>query len=156
MAKVRRLVVVLATLAAAGVVTASASAAPPVTDTFTVKDTDTFVDVIPDCDNESLYELTLDYKLVEHTTTFEDGRIHATFTQTGTFNAVALEEGAPDASGRFTQWGGFNDSGGNVNGTFTFSVRGAYEDGTRINFHLTDHFNSTPTGAEFFWTKCHD
>ena len=32
--------------------------------------------------------------------------------------------------------GGFNQSpGGAVNGTFTFSVRGQFEDGTKINFH---------------------
>jgi hypothetical protein len=36
------------------------------------------------------------------------------------------------------------------------SVRGKFEDGTRINFHLTDHFNETPTGAVFFFTRCHD
>ena len=155
MAKVRRLVVVLATLAAAGVVAASASAAP-VTETTHVRDTDTFVDVFPSCDNESLYEFTIDFKTIEHTTTFEDGRIHATFTQTGTFKATALEEGALDASGKFTQWGGFNDTGGAVNGTFTFSVRGTYEDGTRINFHTVEHSNATPTGDEFFWAKCHD
>jgi hypothetical protein len=46
--------------------------------------------------------------------------------------------------------------GGAVNGTFTFSVRGQFEDGTRINTDLTDHFNVTPPGAEFFFTHCHD
>jgi hypothetical protein len=156
MARVRRVLVVLGALAVAGVLTASASASPPVTETVTVKDTDTFVDVIPSCEDGPLYEITLDFNTVEHTTTFEDGRVHATFTTTGTFEAEALEEGSLDASGTFTQWGGFNNSGGNVNGTFTFSVRGKYEDGTRVNFHLTDHFNTTPTGAEFFFTKCHD
>jgi hypothetical protein len=43
-----------------------------------------------------------------------------------------------------------------VNGTFTFSARGKFEDGTRINFHLTDYFYETPTGASFFFTHCHD
>jgi hypothetical protein len=156
MARIRRVLVVLAALAVAGVLTASASASPPVTETVTVKDTDTFVDVFPSCDDGPLYEISLDFNSVEHTTAFEDGRIHGTFTTTGTFKAEALEEGSLDASGTFTQWGGFNDNGGNVNGTFTFSVRGKYEDGTRVNFHLTDHFNTTPTGAEFFFTKCHD
>jgi hypothetical protein len=116
------------------------------------------VDVIPFCtDNGAPYELTINYILVEHETVFADGSVHATFTQTGTVVAVAQEPGDPDASGRFTQWGGFNQSpGGAVNGTFTFSVRGHFEDGTKINFHLTDHFNVTPTGAEFFFTHCHD
>ena len=40
--------------------------------------------------------------------------------------------------------------------TFTFNVRGQVEDGTTINTHLVDHFNVTPTGAEFFFTRCHD
>jgi hypothetical protein len=140
----------------AGLVPA-AGASPPETETITVKDTETFVDVIPTCDEGGpLYEITLDYNLVEHSTVSDDGE-HFTFTQTGTFVAVALEAGQPDASGHFTIWGGFNASpGGAVNGTFTLSVRGRFEDGTRINTHVTDHFNHTPTGAEFFFTRCHD
>jgi hypothetical protein len=68
---------------------------------------------------------------------------------------VALEPGEPDASGRFTQWGGFNENrGGAVNGTF--SVRGQFEDGTRINTQLSDHVNETPSGAAFFCTHCRD
>jgi hypothetical protein len=42
--------------------------------------------------------------------------------------------------------GRFNDNGGNVNGTFTFSVRGKYEDGTRVNFHVIDHGNNVCRG----------
>jgi len=143
----------VAVLAVSGV----AAASPPDTETTTVKDTDTFVDVVPFCEEGGpLYEITIDYNLVEHSTVSADGA-HFTFTQTGTFVAVALEAGQLDASGRFTQWGGFNENpGGAVNGTFTFSVRGSFEDGTRINFHLTDHFNVTPTGAEFFFTQCHE
>lgn len=43
-----------------------------------------------------------------------------------------------------------------MNGTFTFSIRGTTEDGERINFHLTEHFNHRPDGTvnEFF--RCHD
>jgi hypothetical protein len=71
--------------------------------------------------------------------------------------ATPLDPSLRDASGRFTQWGGFNENpGGAVNGTFTFSVRGAFEDGERINFHLTDHFNETPSGGSFAFTHCHD
>ena len=29
-------------------------------------------------------------------------------------------------------------------------------DGGKISTHLVDHFNVTPTGAEFFFTHCHD
>jgi hypothetical protein len=48
---------------------------------------------------------------VEHTTTFDDGRIHATFTQTGTFVAVPLDDPSlPSYTGKFTVWGGFNQT----------------------------------------------
>ena len=154
---VRRAFAALLVVLAVGAVPIAASASPPETNTVTGKATDTFVDVIPFCeDGGSPYQITIDYNFVEHETVSADGA-HFTFTQTGTVVAVALEPGEPDASGRFTQWGGFNQSpGGAVNGTFTFSVRGQFEDGTKINFHLTDHFNVTPTGAEFFFTHCHD
>ena len=89
MATVRRVLVVLAALAVASVLAASASASPPVTETITVKDTDTFVDVFPSCEDGPLYEITLDFNSVEHTTIFEDGRIHATFTTECTFKSLA-------------------------------------------------------------------
>jgi hypothetical protein len=145
--------VVLAVVA----VPAVAGAGPPETQTVTGKATETFVDVVPMCqEGGSPYEITLNYNFVEHSTVSDSGA-HFTFTQTGTFVAVALEEGHQDAAGRFTIWSGFNQNpGGAVSGTFTFSVRGQFEDGTRINTHDTDHFNVTPNGAEFFFTHCHD
>ena len=136
---------------------AAASAQPPVTETTNLHGvTETFIDEAPTCEGGPAYEITATYNLVEHVTAFEDGRVHATFTQTGTFVAVALEEGEPDASGRFTVWGGFNQNNKSVNGTFTFNVRGTFETGERISTHVVDHFNVTPTGAAFFFTKCHD
>ena len=88
-------------------IAASAGAAAPVTETTTVKDTDTFVDVLTSCGEDApLYEITIDYNSVEHTTTFDDGRTHATFTETGKFVAEAVEPDAPSvgshdlASGR--------------------------------------------------------
>lgn len=135
----------------------SAAAAPPVTETITEQGvTETFVDVAPTCESGALYEITLTYNSVEHGTIFEDGRGHFTFTQTGTFEAVALDPSEPDASGRFTVWGGFNQNQKTVNGTFTFNVNGQFEDGGKISTHLVDHFNVTPSGAEFFFTHCHD
>ena len=62
----------------------------------------------------------------------------------------------PSFTGKFTTWGGFNDTGTSVNGTFTFNVRGKGSDGSSFSNHVTDHFNATPTGAEFFFTHCHD
>jgi hypothetical protein len=153
---VRRSLVPLVVLVTAGLLAASAAAAPPVNDTINVKETRTFVDVIPSCESGDLYEVTLDYNLVEHTTTFDDGRMHATFTQTGTFVAEALEPGALDASGTVTIWGGFNDNGQTSNGTFTFNLQGSYSDGTKISFHSVDHFNARPDGSENLFSRCND
>ena len=153
----RRTLAVLAVSLVAVFGPAMASAGPTETETNTGKRTETFVDIVPTCsETGAAYEITIEYNFVEHMTLQENGA-HFTFTNTGTFTAVALDPNEPDASGRFTQWGGFNENpGGAVNGTFTFNVRGSFEDGTKISFHLTDHFNVTPTGAEFFFTHCHD
>jgi hypothetical protein len=135
-----------------------AVADPPDTETIIRHGvTETFIDVAPTCEGGGpLYEITLTYNSIEHVTSFDDGRVHATFTQTGTFEAVPLDPADPDASGHFTVWGGFNQSKQSVNGTFTFNVNGKFEDGTPISAHLVDHFNVTPSGAEHFFTHCHD
>jgi hypothetical protein len=39
-----------------------------------------------------------------------------------------------------------------MNGTFTFNIHGTGSDASTINAHSTDHFNTTPSGAEFFFT----
>ena len=87
---------------------------------------ETFVDVVPTCEGGGpLYRITTRSNLVEHETVFDNGNVHATFTQTGKFSAVPLNNlSLPSYTGKFTQWGGFNDNGSTVNGTFTFSVRG--------------------------------
>ncbi len=139
---------------------APALAAPPVTETTNQKNlVETFVDVVPssDCADEGpLYTITTTSNLVEHTTTFDDGREHDTFTQTGTFVAVPLDDPSlPSYTGKFTIWGGFNANGTTVNGTFTFNLRGTGSDGSTINTHQVDHFNVRPDGTvnEFF--HCH-
>ena len=133
-----------------------AVAAPPVTETVIDKDvTLTVVDFFG-CEPGDLYVITLTFNGVDHVTEFADGRVHATFTQTGTFEAVARDSSQPDASGHFAVWGGFNQNNSTVNGTFTFNVTGQFEDGVRINTHLVDHFNVVPSGDEFFFTHCHD
>src|ERR671913_93952 len=80
---VRRLLV---GLVAAGLllVGAPALAQPPVTTTTVEKNlVETFVDVIPSCEEGGpLYTITTTSNLVEHETVFEDGRVNATFTFT--------------------------------------------------------------------------
>ena len=110
-----------------------------------------------DCEEDGpLYTITTTSNLVEHETIFDDGRVHATFTQTGTFVAVPLEDPSlPSFTGRFTQWGNFNQNGNTVNGTFTFNLRGTGSDGSTLSIHQVDHFNERPDGTvnEFF--HCH-
>ena len=157
----RRLLLMVGLLIAGMLFTAApAFGAPPVTETTTQKNlVETFVDVIPDpiCSEEGpLYTITTTTNLIEHTTTFDDGREHATFTQTGTFVAVPLEDPSlPSYTGKITIWGGFNANGATVNGTFTFNLRATGSDGSTINTHQVDHFNARPDGTvnEFF--HCH-
>ena len=135
-----------------------AFAQPPVTETTTQKSlVETFVDVVPTCEGGGpAYTVTTTSNLVEHTTTFDDGGVHETFTQTGTFVAVPLEDPSlPSFTGRFTTWGGFNQNGKTVNGTFTFSVSGTGSDGSTFTNQTVGHFNVIPDGTvnEFF--HCH-
>ena len=73
---------------------APAFAAPTVTETTHQKNlVETFVDVVPTCEGGGpLYTITTTSNLVMHETIFDDGRVHATFTQTGTFVAVPLAD----------------------------------------------------------------
>jgi hypothetical protein len=99
---------------------APAFAQPPVTTTNVQKNlVDTFVDVVPTCDEGGpLYTITTTSNLVEHETVFDDGRVHATFTQTGKFVAVPLEDPSlPSYTGSFTVWGNFNQNGTTQNTT---------------------------------------
>ena len=144
---------------AVGLGVTSASAAPPDTNTTITKDAvETFIDVVPTCEGGgALYTVTTTTNSVEHETVFDDGSVHSTFTQTGTFVAVPLEDPAlPDFSGKLTIWGGFNQSAQTVNGTFTFNIRGTGDDGSTFKQNSVDHFNVRPNGSvqEFF--HCHD
>lgn len=71
----------------------TAAASPETTTTNEHGLVETFVDVVPTCDNSAPapYTITTTSNLVEHETVFPDGRAHATFTQTGTFVAVPLD-----------------------------------------------------------------
>jgi hypothetical protein len=137
---------------------APALADPPTTTTTHEKGlVETFVDVVPSCEGGGpLYTITTTTNLVQHETVFADGRVHATFTQTGTFSAVPLDDPSlPSFTGHFTVWGGFNQNGTTVNGTFTFNIRGVGSDGSTFTNHNVDHFNVRPDGSvnEFF--HCH-
>ena len=130
----RRLIVVALT-AFLVPVAGPAYAGPPTTETNTAKGlVETFVDVVPTCEGGGpLYTITTTSNLIEHETVFDDGRVHATFTQTGTFSAVPLEDPKlPSYTGKFTVWGGFNANGSTVNGTFTFNVRGTGSHGSDV------------------------
>ena len=132
--------------------------AQPTTTTTTEKNlVETFVDVVPSCEGGGpLYLITTTSNLIVHETVFDDGRVHATFTQTGTFVAEPLDDPSlPSFTGKFTVWGGFNANGTTVNGTFTFNVRGTGSDGSTFSNHNVDHFNVRPDGSvnEFF--RCH-
>lgn len=134
---------------------AALAAGPETTVEHSHNATETFVDVGPDCSETGLYTITLTYNAVFKESIFEDGRVHATFTQTGTFSAVPVGEGQ-SATGHFAVWGGFNQNTKTVNGTFTFNVVGTYADGTRINTHAVDHFNVRPDGTANEFSFCHD
>ena len=156
---VRRLLMV-GLLTTAGVLAAGsqAVAAPPVTETnHGKKIVETFVDVFPSCEEDAPpYTITTTANFVEHETVFDDGRVHATFTQTGTAVGVPLDDPSlPSFTGKFTIWGGFNDNGKTVNGTFTFNVRGTLSDGSKFSNHITDHFNERPDGTVNAFFRCH-
>ncbi|MBA3288384.1 MAG: hypothetical protein H0U21_10220 [Acidimicrobiia bacterium] len=132
---------------------------PPQTSTETTRGLEeTFVEVVPTCDNSGEpVTITTVSNVVEHITLFDDGREHSTFSQTGRFVAMSMDDPpAQVARGRFTLRGGFNANGNTVNGTFTFSVRGRTADGERISFHATEHFNVRPDGTVNEVFRCHD
>jgi hypothetical protein len=140
------------------VVAVPALASPPETTTTIQKDlVETFVDVVPSCEGGGpLYTVTTTSNLVSHETIFEDGRIHGTFTQTGSVVAVPLEDPSlPSYTGHFTVWGGFNANGTTVNGTFTFNVRLVGSDGSTVTNHVVDHFNLRPDGSVNQFFHCH-
>jgi hypothetical protein len=135
-----------------------AYAAPPTTTTNIAKDVvETFVDVLPTCAGGGpLYTITTTTNQIEHETTFADGRIHATATDTGTFTAAPLAGPTlPSYTGKFTIWQGFNANGSTVNGTATFNIRGNGSDGSTFSNHQVQHFNQRPDGTVHAFFHCH-
>jgi hypothetical protein len=155
----RRLLMVGLTAAGLLTIGAPAFAGPPVSNTTTHEKNfvETFVDVVPSCEGGGpLYTITTTTNLVEKETVFANGNVHATFTQTGKFVAVPLEDPSlPSYTGRFTVWGNFNQNGNTVTTTFTFNLTGTGSDGSKISNHENDHFNQRPDGTTHEFFHCH-
>jgi hypothetical protein len=136
---------------------APAHAAPTPTTTTMHGVVDTFVDVVPTCDGGGpLYTITTTSNMVEHETVFDNGDVHATFTQTGTFTAVPLDDPTlPTYTGQFTAWGNFNQSGQEVNGTSTYHVHGTGSDGSTFATHGVEHMDQRPDGTVHAFFHCH-
>jgi hypothetical protein len=139
---------------------APASAQPPATETITEKNVVfTFVMPVPtSCPPDGLlYTVTLTTNRVTHITRFDDGRIHAGITWTGTFVAVPLADPSlPTYTGTLTLTNGsYEQNGQTVTTTFTYTLHGTGSDGSSFKIHLTMHLNVLPDAAvnEFF--RCH-
>jgi hypothetical protein len=117
-----------------------AVAAPPTTETIHYAEQRTEMDVV--CSG-AVVPIEIDAKGVVHSTEFDDGRFHFTFTETGTFSAV---DAGVTYTGRFTVWAGENSNTKNFNGTFTFSARGRGDDGSRLLLKGVAHFSVNANG----------
>jgi hypothetical protein len=154
---VRRLLV---GLLAAGLllVGAPAYAQPPVTKVIVQKNlVETFVEAFPSCEEGGpLYTITTTSNHVERTTTFDDGIIDSTFTATGKFVAVPLEDPSlPSFTGSFTAQGREEQRNNEVvNATNTLSERGKGSDGSRFNVHTFERINVRPDGTEDRFFRC--
>jgi hypothetical protein len=138
---------------------APAFADAPITETINQKNiVNTFVDFLPACElGGPLYTFTTTTNRVEHSTTFDDGRIQGTVVETGTFVGVPVEDPSlPTYTGKFTNRNSFFvQNGAVVTNTTTRTVHGTGSDGSTLTIHVTQHVNVPPTGAinEFF--RCH-
>ena len=147
-------------LALAGTLSVGAVAyAGAVTETNNIhKGTVTFSDVLTGCDavGPPTHNITITFNAVEHITILENGSFHATVTATGKFTAIPIVSGGESFACSLTRrLGEFN---GNINGattsTFTFSVRGTGDQGTRLNTSIVDHVTVTPNGLVHEFSHC--
>jgi len=120
--------------------------------------TDTFTDTLPCITGNPLYDITITYNEVDHVTFLPNCTFHATFTQTGNFQAVPdSDPSLPSFTGHFTMWDGFNGNRQNATGTFTFTIHGTGSNGSSLDFHETAHFTVNPDGpvtSEFDKITC--
>ncbi len=115
--------------------------------------TETFVDELP-CVGEARITITHNtlYRSTENKNSFSE-----TFQSSGKFVANPTEDGLPTYAGRFSQHGSSNVRDGDARSeTFTFTVVGRTEDGTRLRFHVTAHITATKNRmvVEFERAKC--
>jgi hypothetical protein len=136
-----------------------AFADPPITETINEKVVNTFVDFLPNtCElGGPLYTFTTTNNRVEHSTTFDDGRVHGGVLETGTFVAVPLEDPSlPTYTGKFTNRNTFFvENGMVVTNTTTRTVHGTGSDGSTFNIHVTSHANVPPTETINDFFRCH-
>ena len=134
----------------------AATAAPPITNEVIHEHqlVENFQDVLPTCEPGELYNVTTTTNLVSKETTFANGTVHATFTQTGKVSAVPADGTGPTYTGQVTIWGGFNQNAQSAAGTFTFSVSLKGSDGSRISTQQVEHFNARPDGSVHEFFKC--
>ena len=109
----------------------------------------------PCAEEGPLYTITTTSNLVMHETIFDDGRVHATFTQTGTFSAVPLEVRACRATRVASRSGELQPE--RDDGERHVHLQSAWHGLGRVDadLHNLDHFNVRPDGSvnEFF--RCH-
>lgn len=154
---------VVAVLAGPGAVGAMAETQTSHSETITFAD---YVPCVSEFPSLESYQVTLTFNGVEHFNENENGG-HFTFTQTGRFSAVPVlladedGDGEPDFdeetesfvvagpregenfTGKVTLWGGGNfNRSGIVANTFTFSGRGAGDEGTTVRWNSVDHVTS--------------
>ncbi len=152
----RRLFVLLVAGLALFVGLAGPASARPTTETTTEKIVENFVDTVPTCGLPGEpYNVTITANFIEHTTTFDDGRVHATFTEAGKVVATPLDGTGPSYAGTLAVWGGFNANNQEVNGTFTFNLALKGSDGSRVSHHELDHFDERPDGTVHQFFRCH-
>jgi hypothetical protein len=154
----------LAAIVLAGVTLIAATAvqagSPPVTFTDTFTATETFQDVVPCRPELGAYTVTINGRGVFHVTAAaidEEGNFvapyHVTGTVTGTFVWVPSDGTGPTFTGRFTNRFGESEMITHSTGTMTFSVRGTGSDGSRVSFHVVDHYTINALGVEFGFEK---
>ena len=129
---------------------AFAEGAVTITETFH-NVTETFSDVNP-CTGDPA-TITTTYNGVVHATLLPNGTIHFTITQTGDVVLLPDDPGLPTYNGHFTFWDGFNFNNKNAAGTVTFTVHLTGSDGSKLTFHVTEHFSVSASGIVNTFSK---